>query len=408
MMQNIRLLLAGLMIVLLAACTKDDGPSGPPVIHRVSLLDSSKMDSAFVRALPGALILITGENLQGATHVLFNNFDSYFNQAYNTNTHIIINIPENATTEATDRNVPNELRIKTDRGDAVFKFTLDIPPPAITQISNENALPGDSVLIFGSSLWLINKITLPGNREITQFSANPEGTRVGFKLPDLGTDTGRLSVVAKYGTAVSNGPLNDHQSGDVISNFTNDGEVGELPRLNWAWWGADRINDATKFPGTRGFYLNCVFGGVGVNNGAWWEGGRSGNFNETVLFTDAIRTRQASDYALKFEVNTKEPWTTAVCVLRFGENYAVRWKPWSSLPGNSFHTENTWTTVTVQLSAFKTVADGVEGTGASAASMADLVAAGGKVAFTFRMVSEDKPIEVFNAAFDNFRIVKIK
>ncbi len=127
MNRNIRLLLAGLLMVLLAACTKDDAPSGPPVIHRVTLLDSSKTDSAFARAFPGDMILITGENLQGASAVLFNNYNSYFNPAYNTNTHIIITIPDKATTEATDRNVPNEIRIKTDRGDAVHTFTLEIP-----------------------------------------------------------------------------------------------------------------------------------------------------------------------------------------------------------------------------------------------------------------------------------------
>lgn len=408
MKQNIRMLLAGLMMVLMAACSKDDGVSGPPVVRSVSLLDSSKTDSAFVRALPGTMVLITGENLQDISSITFNGMSAYFNPAYNTSTHVIVTIPGSTPSEATDPDVPNEIRIKTGHGEAVHTFTIDIPPPFIITLSNENALAGDSVIIYGANLWLINKITLPGNREITAFSADPDGGRVGFVLPDLGADTGRLTVVAKYGTAMSNGPLNDHQSGDVISNLTNDGETGELPRFNWAWWGADRINDATKFPGTRGHYLNCVFGGVGANNGAWWDGGRSGNFNEAALFTDAIRSQQASDYALKFEVNTKEPWTSAVCVLRFGETLAVRWKPWNGSPDNTFHTENKWTTITVQLSAFKKAADGVEGTGASAVSMGEIVTAGGKVAFTFRMVSEDKPIDVFNAAFDNFRIVKIR
>ncbi|WP_346317888.1 glycan-binding surface protein [Chitinophaga sp. YIM B06452] len=393
---------------LLWACSKDDGLSGPPSVRSVTLLDSARQDSAFTRALPGTLVLITGDNLGDITSVSFNGMNAYFNPAYNTNTHLIITIPDDAPTEATDPDVPNTIHIVTSHGETSYSFVVDIPPPSIFAISNENAMPGDSLFIAGSALWLIEKIQFPGGREVTAFKADAEGTIVRLVMPDLGTDTGRITVVAKYGSATSNGPLNDHQSADVISNFTNDGETGELPRLNWAWWGAERKNDATLFPGTRGYYLHNIFGGVGADDPAWWNGGRSGNFNDVPMFTAAIMTQQASDYALKFEVNTKEPWTTAICVLRFGETYAYRLMPFAGAPGASFHTENKWVTATIPLSEFKTAADGKEGTGTGAATMGQLLKANGVVAFGFRIISEDKPIEVFNAAFDNFRIIKIK
>ncbi|MBO9151721.1 glycan-binding surface protein [Chitinophaga sp. GCM10012297] len=407
-MNKLQSIICILMLGLLWACSKDNGLGGPPVVRAVTLLDSASQDSAFTRALPGTLILITGDNLGGVTDVSFNGMSAYFNTAYNTNTHLIITIPEEAPTEATDPDVPNNIHIRTTHGETSYSFVVDIPPPTIFAISNENAMPGDSLIIYGSALWLIEKIQFPGGREVTALNGNPEGTRVGLLMPNLGTDTGRIRIIAKYGSTMSDGPLNDHQSGDVISNLTNDGETGELPRFNWAWWGAERKNDATLFPGTRGQYLHCIFGGVGANDPAWWNGGRSGNFNEVPMFTNAIMTQQASDYALKFEVNTREPWTTAICVLRFGETYAYRFMPFTNAPGQSFHTENTWTTVTVPLSEFKTAADGIEGTGAGASSMSQLLKAGGVVPFGFRIISEAQPIEVFSAAFDNFRIIKIK
>ncbi len=395
------------LLSLLWACSKDDSAGGPPAVRAVSLLDSTKQDSTFTRALPGTLLLVTGDNLGGITEVYFNGMKAYFNPAYNTNTHLIITIPGDAPTEATDPQVTNQIRIVTTHGETNYAFVVDIPPPGIAAISNENALPGDSLIIYGSALWLIEKIQFPGGRTVTALNGNPEGTRVGLIMPDLGTDTGRITIVAKYGTARSDGPLNDHQSGDVFSNLTDAGETGELPRFNWAWWGADRKNDAILFPGTRGYYLHCLFGGVGANDGAWWNGGRSGNFNEAPMFTAAVMTQQASNYALKFEVNTKEPWTTAVCVLRFGDNYAYRFTPFTGAPGQSFHTANKWQTVTVRLSEFRKAADGVEGTGVNAAVMGDLLKAGGVVPFGFRIVSAAAPIEVFNAAFDNFRIIKV-
>jgi hypothetical protein len=402
------ILIAVMCCLLFAFCKKDE-MSAPPVITGVSLLDPAKQDSTFKESLPGTLILVTGTNLGGIVNIYFNGQAAYFNPTYNTNTHLIVTIPGNAPTEATDPNVPNNIRIVTTHGETTYSFVLTIPPPSISGISNENALPGDSLIIYGSSLWLIDKIIFPGGREVTSFNADAAGTRVGLLMPDLGNDTGRLVIQAKYGTAKSNGPLNDHQSGDLISNFTDTGETGELPVFNYQWWSASRVNDPNLFPGTRGGYLQSIFGGVGANNSAWWEGGRSGNFNEiNTIFSADIMTKQASDYALKFEINTKEPWTAGVNLLRLGDKYAFRFTPWAAETSGVFDTNDEWRTVTIQLSAFKAAESGKEGTGANAVVMADLLKANGVVAFGYRYITEDKPIDVHNTAYDNFRIVKIK
>jgi|GEM_PF-510818 len=395
---------------LLAGACKKDNVSGPPIIEKVSLLDSSKVDSAFTKALPYTQLLITGKNLDGITNIFFNEVSAYFNPTYNTSTHLIVNIPANAPTEATDPKVPNTIRIVTTHGQTSYAFVIDIPPPSIESISNENALAGDSVIVWGSSLWLIEKITLPGNREIQDFNANAAGTRVAFVMPGLGTDTGRLVIRGKYGTAMSNGPLNDYQSGDVISNLTASGEAGENGVFNWAWWGANRTNDAGLFPGTRGYYLQNIFGGVGANDGGWWNGNRSGNFNDVPLFTAAVMSESAANYALKFEINTKEDWKAGICVIRLkGDGgFAYRFMPWQSTTDKVFGTGNKWQTITIPISSFKKADSGVEGTGASAAVMGDVLGANGVVSFGYRFITESDPVEVFNAAFDNFRIVKIK
>lgn len=404
-------LMAGMLaalLCLLLSCSKNNDLSGPPVITKVTLLDSTLQDSSFTTALPGTLILITGQNLGGVVNVSFNGQNAYSNPTYNTNTHIILTIPDNAPTEATDPKVPNEIKVTTSHGEVVYSFVIDIPPPAITAISNENALPGDSLIIYGSSLFLIESITLPGGKEITAFAGNEAGTRVGLIMPDLGTDTGRLVIHAKYGNAMSDGPLNDHASGDVISNLTNDGETGEPPVFNWAWWGANRTSDPALFPGTRGAYLQNIFGGVGANDGGWWNGNRSGNFNDVPMFTAEVLKKEASQYALKFEVNTKEPWTAGINVLRFNDTYAFRYQPWLTAENQTFDTKNKWQTVTVKLSDFKLTADGIEGTGAGAATMGDLLKPDGAVMFGYRIITEAAGVEVYNTAYDNFRIVKIK
>ena len=404
------LLLGG--VFFLASCEKnEDNFSGTPSVTQVRLLDPTKKDSTFDKAFPGTQILIEGQNLGGITEVYFNGYQAGFNPVYNTNNNLIITIPAKAPTEATMPNAPDELRIVTTHGEVVYKFKLDIPPPVIASISNENALAGDSVIIWGSNLWLVSKLVLPGNQEVTELASTPDGSRLAFKMPDLNNATGRMTIQAKYGTVESKGPLNKHEGDSLISNLTASWQSGENSVFNWAWWGAVQTDDASLFPGTRGGYLQNVFGGVGANDGGWWNGNRSGNFDKVKIFEPAVRTQQTSDYALKFEINTKEPWTAGVQVLRFNDGatlYAYRFMPWSTAPGKTFHTESKWQTVTIPLSEFKATSGGVEGTGTTAATMDKIVDADGKVAFGYRFITEAAPVSVFNAAYDNFRIVKIK
>lgn len=389
------------------SCEKDSGVSGPPMVTGVRLLDPSKKDSTFTSALPGTMILVEGQNLGGITHVYFNGQDTWFNPVYNTNTNLIITISGDAPTEATDPNVPNQIRIVTNHGETTYDFILTIPPPVISNISNENALAGDSVIIYGSNLWLIEKVIFPGGKEVTEVNSTIEGSRLGLVMPDIGDDTGRIIIQAKYGTTMANAPMNDHQSGDVISNLTASWETGEQSVFNWSWWGANRTTDEAMYPGTRGAYLQNNFD-AGASDNGWWNGNRSGNFDAVQLFTPDVLTQPASNYALKFEINTRVPWTTGVDVLRFGETYAYRYMPWSLSVDNIFDTKHQWQTVTIPLSEFKKAENGVEGTGANAATMGDLVTSEGKVAFTYRFITEADPVTGFDAAFDNFRIVKIR
>ena len=403
-------LLSGMLaaiLCLLFSCSKNNDLSGPPVITKVSMLDSTLQDSAFTKAFPGTLLLITGKNLGGVVSVSFNGADAYVNPTYNTSEHIILSLPGNAPTEAVDPKVPNQIKITTTHGEAVYSFVVDIPPPSITAISNENALPGDSLIIYGSSLVLIEKITLPGGRTITSFVTNANGSRVAFLMPDLGTDTGRLFIQAKFGSVMSDGPLNDHASGDVISNLTESGKPGEPSVYNWSW-GAIVSSDAALFPGTRGGYVQSIFGSVGAWGYEWWTSNRSGNFNDVAIFSTDVLTQPAAQYALKFEINTKVAWTEGVNVLRFNDKYCFRYQPWLNATNKTFDTKNKWQTVTVKLSDFKLAVDGTEGIGANAVTMGDLLKPDAKVAFSYRLMAEATGIALYNAAFDNFRIIKIK
>lgn len=399
-------------LLFLSSCEKEE-VLGPPVITQVRLLDPTKKDSTFAAARPGTQILVEGQNLKNITNIYFNDFPAGFNTVYNTNTNVIVTIPSNATTEATNPNVPHKLRIVTSRGDATYDFVLIIPPPVIHSISNENALPGSVVTVRGSNLWLIERVLI-GTVEASGVESNADGTEMEFVMPNLGTTPGRMTIEAKYGTTKSRAPLNMFAAANtgLISNLTAEWETNdpnpaqsEPSVFRWAWWGAQRPSNPADFPGTRGAYLHHIFGGIGAGNGAWWENNRTGQFEGNVQVIPAADiSKPAANYAIKFEVNTKEPWTTAICRIRFSDGaYSYNWEPHKTAENQVFDTENQWITVTIPLNLMRTN----NGTGTPASTVGQVLPNGQASLTTWILAPENQGIDIFNTAFDNFRIVEL-
>ena len=75
--------------VTLIACSDNEAQ---PVITSVRATTSN---DTFTDANPGQMIVIQGENLDGATAIYINNQSVSFLPTFNTSTHIIVTIPEN-------------------------------------------------------------------------------------------------------------------------------------------------------------------------------------------------------------------------------------------------------------------------------------------------------------------------
>jgi len=405
-MKTYKILALGMAMLIIAACKKDNTEvsSGSPKIDRIRLLNPAKKDSTFTAALPGTQVVIEGENIGGVQKIYFNGVEAWFNPVYNTDQVMIVTIPRYAPTAANKPDVDSKIRMLTSHGEAFYDFTLTPPDPAITYIKNENALPGQDLTIVGESLFQVLNVTFPGDRVVTAFSASPDGTQLVVKVPaDLGITSGVLTVNTKFGKVNSAGPINKVAGEGMISNFSQASQVS-WGVFNWGYFGGILTNNATLFPNNREHYLQNLFGGIDANNSNWYEGNRSGNFTRYKVFNTFTASDPANLYALKFEMNTIEPWKAGVCLLRFNDAYANRWTPYLSAPGKSFSTGNTWQTITVPLSEFKTS----EGKGTAAATLGNIVAADGTLLLNYRFITETEPIALFNSAFDNFRIVKIK
>ncbi|WP_256009042.1 glycan-binding surface protein [Desertivirga xinjiangensis] len=400
------------LVFLFAACDKEEaGPSGPPIIEGVSLVDEAKADSSFVQALPGTFVTINGRNLLNTEKVYFNDFNAPFNPTLNTNTHLIVMIPAGTPTPVTDPNVPNKLRLVTPKGEVSFDFSIVPPPPVISAVVNENTIPGQEMTITGANLLSVSQVIFPGERQVTPSFKNAAGTILKVIMPaDLGvTESGKVRLISAYGNAQWSGEINKFTGTGVISNLEQPSEVS-WGVYNWQATGAVRKNDQALFPGNTGYYLQSTFSAA-ANNTAYSTGSRAGTFTlpgQSLLADLAHRDLPADTYALKFEVNTKVGWDAATMILKLGTLYSHRFKPYLTAEGQVFHTNNSWQTVTVPLNQFRLTANNSSGTGAQAVKVGDIINAEGKVQCIYWLVTESKAVAAFDAAFDNFRIVKIK
>lgn len=386
------------MILSIASCSNDDENLDPPVITKITKTDPESLakDSTFTEAFPNQMVVIHGENFYEVQKVYFNGVEAYFNRNYTSEKSIIVTIPEDAPTAATDPDVPNSVRVVTAHGEATFSFQLLVSAPVVTRVSNEFAQPGSTITLYGRNFYAIDNVSfITGNADL-------EGSEVSI----VGDSIINVTVPQDLSEVDSLAVLNDF--GRASYPFRNEtGIFSDFDELNPYSWGATAVqNDPAAYPGNEGNYVTMEFSDVGANNWNWWEGGRSVNLNPVQLLPESEVSNPIGDYAIKFEIYVKEPWSTGTLMVlpQNTWDYVHLYRPWrvNSTTTKAFSTEG-WRTVTLPLNMFLTN----DGTGDPAPDLATLLGSSGNAPFSFYFINmSGATIDNFAAAIDNIRIVR--
>jgi hypothetical protein len=174
--------------IIISSCTKDKDfiqtAGGPPKIERIRLADPTTTDSSLTKAGLGSTIVIVGSNLANAQTVSFNGYKIVVNPAYATDNYLIVTISDSVPTLATNPNVPNEIKLTTPLGEAVFDFQVLPPPPVVDRISNEYAVPGNAITLYGKYYFFIDTVIFPGNVAVTTgFTTSADGGTLTLTIP---------------------------------------------------------------------------------------------------------------------------------------------------------------------------------------------------------------------------------
>lgn len=212
---NIKTTLAGLFLLMLvlpfASCDNDDD-GGLPVIYLVRTTDPELKDSTFVKAKPGQMLLIEGENFSSVKKVYINGQEVFFNPNYVTSKTIIIDkIPDDLILTGMYPELPKEIWVENKAGIASYAFHVVSPEPSISRLQVEYPVnPGDRMIIYGENFYEIEKIMLEGRNEkgeptgvdveVTQYTyVGTNYKTILFALPQGAADNGEIVMYCAAG-----------------------------------------------------------------------------------------------------------------------------------------------------------------------------------------------------------------
>lgn len=190
-----------LIVSMLTSCVNDDDLNGAPVITTVRNYAAAPNDTLVTKIVPGQWIVIHGKNLKDALKISFNGSPADFDAVLFTDNTAVLQVPWSVPFNNIDPDIVNTIQYVTNAGTTTYKFNVMPPQATITGNSMTSATKvGDSIHIYGTNLYLIEKLTIAG-MDISPLKMQDDGSSVGFVLPTINTPMPWAGVlVAASGT----------------------------------------------------------------------------------------------------------------------------------------------------------------------------------------------------------------
>lgn len=386
-----------LPFLALTACHKENNTA--PRISGVRADLATPNDSTLSLVNPGQYVILDGAGLMSSEQVLFDGVPATYNAALTADQHLVIQVP-NITPEALSGPKANTIEIISSKGTATFQFPVDPPAPVVTSISDEFAHPGDVITINGQFLFLIQSVTFPGGIAATNYTTTDAGTTLTVTVPAGATTGGGILITSKGGTSSSEPAAGFRDERGMLCNFDD---------VNQYSWGALGIIDSATFTGHEGNFAQMGFFNSTVIAGDenWYSGNRSVNTNYVQWVDVDSLSNPIGDYALKFEVYAKMPWSEGSIwiVPNYTWTYLAPYATWKLNADSTLASTTEWTTAVVPLTSFQTG----NGAGAPAGTIQTLLGSSGNTSVSLMFINDGtKTMTNMDIGIDNIRVVKIK
>lgn len=339
---------------------------GKPTVYYVRSPFLSQKDSLMVGAYMGNTVCLVGDNLRSITELWFNDQQAVLNTSFITDHTLLVDVPSELPVVPTDK-----IYMITQAKDTVtYDFSVLIPSPVVTSMSNEFASAGQTVTIYGDYLLDYDNahlsITMPGGVEVTEFESISK-TAVTFVIPNGTDESGYVYVTSKYGTGKSKFYYKD----DRCMLFDWDGTRGGMALAHgWRDGSAVKVDDDTGVDGAfiRFHAALAADGWTAPEDDLsfnYWADSSAPVLSTLSGFSTLLAKYALTDLVMKFEcrIPADYAWKSTALQIIFCQNGTASnspywdtaipralWQPW--LSSGSYDTGGQWITVTVPLSNF--------------------------------------------------------
>lgn len=231
---------------------------GTPTIHYVRCLSSEIVgnnddpDTHYTNgelvtsASPQQVLCLVGENLRSVYEMYFNDQKAILNSSYITDKTLIVAVPRNIPQEVSDK-----IYMVTQNKDTVsYDFSVIIPAPSVTSMSNEYAEAGSTASLYGS--YFIDDpnvpltVTFPNGKQVENLEINSSYSTITFTVPECEV-SGPIVVSSIYGTTTTLFYYKDTR-GMLFDFDTPNAETGVVLG-NHGWHARDILSDETSLSG---------------------------------------------------------------------------------------------------------------------------------------------------------------
>jgi hypothetical protein len=372
-----------------------------PRIDSVTFRDSlSRIDYV----VPGKVLTIHGENLNSISAMYINSqaLNTLYLLSYESSITFLVpsvvsSIPEEEMTDS--------IRVIKTCGEAMITVNILSPPPQITSLSNEYAIAGDTLFIFGKYFSLLESVTFPGDLE-GQILDDYTDTTCSVIVPGGVLNQGEIVLTSKSGTGSTAFGVEYRDRSGLVCNFDDvDTYTGDASYIT-----SSGIDPAIAY--TNGYFFfaeaSHINPGSEVVESSILPLDIPRNFNYPGNLTPEY-------FALKMEMFFKYPWTSGAYWIEIGKKdesdnieYAYRFDlRVSDLDSTTYYLVGSehWKTMSAPLSEFKLVgSDDIY-----LQSYAQLKAVN-YMTWEFQNTdeSDEETIENLGIGIDNIRIIQIE
>ncbi len=371
---TLTLFMGWLMILpLFTSCDETDESASTPIkVTAVYLEDaeSDVPDRLVTFARLGQLLRIEGSGFTGLKKIYVNGYSTYFNPVMVTENNVFVKLSLETPTIDAEPDFRNKIKLVKDATDYSFELEIRSSAPVITAISHTMPMPGEPIMISGTGLVEIKKITFPGNVVVTEgIVSDEEGEFCIVTMPEgVSEEGGSILLEGTNGGAYSPSYFNVKRG--VLLDFDSRGtqgywgwsETGSM--LNASDLESAIIGDGVKSQGNycahRPARLASFPAAKNRNTEVWTAGNDVDNWRGQ-LASFIPPTTPVDQVAFQFDIYVPEQWTNTgflkICLanqFNGGEwsGYATNYVPWIVNKAVVPFSTTGWVTVTIPFNKF--------------------------------------------------------